>query len=136
MSMQAQVTATSHKSTVRNPFAFYLGVGPYSENRYKRERVERARKRDRDSRTPIILVWKTDWDSSFQRCGRRFAKLLALDGLAQLTGAERGGAKAARPDDELRRKISVFKRIQAGREDAFEALVHDQATSWEMDRCS
>src|SRR5215217_9655806 len=58
--------------------------------------------------------------------GRRVAKRVHLDHLAEvLRGAYGkpvvvpGGAASAKPDDELRRKIQLFKDIQATREAAF-----------------
>src|SRR5215203_5567730 len=58
--------------------------------------------------------------------GRRVAKRVGLDHLAEvLRGAYGkpvvvpGGATSAKPDDELRRKIRLFKDIQATREAAF-----------------
>jgi hypothetical protein len=58
--------------------------------------------------------------------GRRLAKRLALDHLAGLLRnaygkpvVVLGGAASAQPDEELRRKIRLFKNIQATREAAF-----------------
>ncbi len=121
--MSAQTNFTpSRENVFSDPFAFYLGAGRYSENSYKRTRVAQARGRDRDSRAPLVLWWKSidgfDMDR-FERVGRRFVRELALDNLAQLLGAERGAALTAKPDEELRRKIRLFKDIQATREAAF-----------------
>jgi hypothetical protein len=56
------------------------------------------------------------------------AKSISLDHLARLLGNDahgkplvvRGGATSPRPDEELRHKLRLFKRIQAAREAAFE----------------
>jgi hypothetical protein len=59
--------------------------------------------------------------------GRRVAKRVALDYLAEVLRSVYGkpvvvpgGAASAKPDEELRRKIRLFKDIQATREAAFE----------------
>jgi len=59
--------------------------------------------------------------------GRRVAKRVALDHLAEVLRSAYGkpvvvpgGAASAKPDEELRRKIRLFKDIQATREAAFE----------------
>jgi hypothetical protein len=111
---------SGRENTFEDPWSFYLGAGPYSENSYKREQVEHARRRDRGGRTRLILRWKMEPDSDFELYGRHFVRVLSLDGLAQMVGARRGGALTAQPDEELRRKIALFKRIQAAREAAFE----------------
>ena len=87
--------------------------------------LEAARERDRNSCTRLVLYWVSKDNSdpvltSFERRGRHFVRELALDHLAQLVGAERGGAMRAKPDEKLRGKIALFKRIQAAREAAFE----------------
>ena len=58
--------------------------------------------------------------------GRRVAKRVALDHLAEVLRNAHGkpvvvpgGAASAKPDEELRRKIRLFKNIQATREAAF-----------------
>ena len=58
--------------------------------------------------------------------GRRVAKRVALDHLAEVLRSAYGkpvvvpgGAASAKPDEELRRKIRLFKDIQATREAAF-----------------
>lgn len=65
-------------------------------------------------------------ENSFEGWGRRFVKMLSADALLEdAHGAGviyRGGIKAAKPDEEIRRKIRLFKKIQAGREDALEVL--------------
>ncbi len=104
-------------------FPFCLaGTGPYSENSYKRSQVAQAREHDRDSRKGPVLWWKSidgfDMDH-FERVGKRFARQIAVDCLAQMVGVERGAALTAKPDEELRRKIRLFKDIQATREAAF-----------------
>jgi hypothetical protein len=105
-----------------DPLGFYRGVGPYSENSYKRSWVAQAREHDHDSRMPLVVWWKSidgfDVDH-FERVGRRLVRQVALDSLAQLVGAERGSALQIEPDEELRRKIRLFKDIQATREAAF-----------------
>jgi len=65
-------------------------------------------------------------DAPERERGRRVAKRVALDHLAEvLRGAYGkpvvvpGGAASAKPDEELRRKIRLFKDIQATREAAF-----------------
>jgi hypothetical protein len=97
--------------------------GPYSESALRRADVAEARERDRDSRKGLVLWWKSidgfDMDH-FERVGRRFARQVAVDGLAQLIGVVRGAALIVKPDEELRRKIRLFKNIQATREAAFE----------------
>jgi hypothetical protein len=97
--------------------------GPYSESALRRADVAEARELDRDSRKGLVLWWNStdgfDLDH-FERVGRRFARQLAVDGLAQMVGVERGAALTAKPDEELRRKIRLFKDIQATREAAFE----------------
>jgi hypothetical protein len=93
-------------------------TGPYSESVLRREGVEKARGRDRDScRAPTAMLKPTP---HFERWGRRFVRLFAVDNLARLLGADRGAALTAAPDEELRSKIALFKDIQAAREDAFE----------------
>ena len=59
--------------------------------------------------------------------GRRVAKRVALDHVAEVLRSAYGkpvivpgGAASAKPDEELRRKIRLFKDIQATREAAFE----------------
>jgi len=59
--------------------------------------------------------------------GRRVAKRVALDHLAEVLRSAHGkpvvvpgGAASAKPDEELRQKIQLFKNIQAAREAAFE----------------
>jgi hypothetical protein len=122
VSRQTNFTARRENTSV-DPFAFYIGAGRYSENSHKRAHVAQARERDRDSRVPLVLRWKSiagfDMDH-FERVGRHFVRQVALDGVAQLMGAERGSALRATPDEELRRKIRLFKDIQATREAAFE----------------
>jgi len=58
--------------------------------------------------------------------GRRVAKRVALDHLAEVLRSAcgkpvvvLGGAASAKPDEELRQKIRLFKNIQAAREAAF-----------------
>ena len=58
--------------------------------------------------------------------GRRVAKRVALDYLAEVLRSAYGkpvvvpgGAVSAKPDEELRRKIRLFKDIQTTREAAF-----------------
>jgi hypothetical protein len=58
--------------------------------------------------------------------GRRVAKQVALDHLAEVLGSAYGkpvvvlgGAASAKPDEDLRQKIRLFKNIQAAREAAF-----------------
>ncbi len=71
-------------------------------------------------------VFTAGRENSFEGWGRRFVKMMNADGLlaeAYSDGAvRRGGVKGAEPNDELRRRIRLFKKIQAGREDALEAL--------------
>src|SRR5688500_18393609 len=66
------------------------GTGPYSESALKREEVAADRKLDRGSRTRLVFRYKPTDD--FEHHGTHFVRLLALDGLGQLVGAERGGA--------------------------------------------
>ncbi len=76
---------------------------------------------------PVPLVFTASRENAFETYGR-FVKMFGLDALvtADLGGkVARGGAKDAQSDDDLRRKIRLFKRIQAGREDALEALNGD-----------
>jgi hypothetical protein len=94
---------------------------PYSQNEYMRGEVQRARDADRDGRTRLVLWWREESMRDFERRGRHYVRLLTLDGLGQLVGAERGGALTAKPDDELRRKIALYKRIQDAREATYEA---------------
>ena len=85
--------------------------------------LREARERDRDSRMRLVLWWKSldGFDTAhFERIGRYLVRQVAVDNLAQLVGAERGGALSAKLDDERRRKIKLFKRIQSAREAAFE----------------
>jgi hypothetical protein len=122
VSTQTSFTPGRENSSV-DPFAFYIGAERYSENSYKRAHVAQARERDRDCGIPVVLRWKSiagfDMDH-FDRVGRYFVRQVALDGVAQLVGAERGSALRATPDEELRRKIRLFKDVQATREAAFE----------------
>src|SRR5215218_9311750 len=92
------------------PQFFYPDTGPYSENGYKRWQVAHAREHDRDSSTGPFVMLKMD---HFERVGRRLVREVALDSVAQLVGAERGSALRIKPDEELRRKIRLFKDIQA-----------------------
>jgi hypothetical protein len=81
------------------------------------------REHDRDSGTRLVLRWES-LDSldigSFEHVGRRFVRSLAVDHLAWTLGAARGSALITKPDEELRHKIGLFKRIQGAREAAFE----------------
>jgi hypothetical protein len=82
-----------------------------------------AREANRDGRTQVVLWWKSidGFDMThFERHGRHFVRQLAVHNLAQLVGATRGGALTAKPNEELRRKIALFKRVQAAREATFE----------------
>jgi hypothetical protein len=99
------------------------GTGLYSECALKREHVAAARGHDGDSRKQLVVRWKSldGFDMAyFEHTGRQFVRQLAVDNLAQLIGAERGSGLTANPDGELRRKIALFKRVQAAREVAFE----------------
>jgi hypothetical protein len=84
--------------------------------------LQAAREHDRDSRTQLVVRWKSldnfDMDS-FERVGRHFVRQVAADNLACLVRADRGAALTAKPDEEQRRKIALFKRVQASREAAF-----------------
>ena len=100
----------------------------------RRNEIEAARARERCGRkAPGFFAYaKGDHTPAFERYGQHYVRLLNLDGaLWELLGADmRGAAKTVKPDEELRRKIRLFKRIQGGREDAFAALnkgleVHD-----------
>src|SRR5215211_1408748 len=82
--------------------------------------LEAAREHDRDSRTPLVLWWRGEFTPSFERHGRHFVRVLSLDALGELVGSVRGSALAAKPDEELRCEIALFKRVQAAREAAFE----------------
>jgi hypothetical protein len=78
---------------------------------------------DQYSRTRLLIRWaKADgsFPPDFERWGRRFVRMLAMDEVTQLLGAERGNALRLQPNEELRRKIALFKGIQAAREDAYE----------------
>jgi hypothetical protein len=101
---------------------FGFDTGPYSENSYMRAHVVRAREIDRDSRIPLTFVWKSLPGFNLQRLepARHFARQVALDSLAEMVGTRRGAALTAKPDEELRSKIRLFKDIQAAREAAFE----------------
>jgi hypothetical protein len=98
----------------------------------RRYEVEAARARDYYGRRPLGVwctrVGNTDFaepDSDFQRYGTYYVRMLALDAQLQEKLGDRvirGAAKGVRPNEELRRKIRLFKRVQAGREDAYEAL--------------
>ncbi len=56
--------------------------GPYSESSLKREGVEKAGARERDShRGPAVMLKPTPY---FERWGRRFVRLFAVDNLATL----------------------------------------------------
>ena len=92
----------------------------YSQSYAAQHHVAQARERDRDSRAQLILWWRGEFTSAFERYGRHFVRLLALDHLGAVIGAPRGGALTAKPNEELRRKIALFKRVQAAREAAFE----------------
>ena len=101
------------------------GSGTYSESALKREEVAADRKLDRDSRARLILRYKPTGD--FERYGRRYIRLVDTDTLLRPAGVERGGALRAKPDEVRRRKIRLYKKVQAQREDslseeAFEAL--------------
>jgi hypothetical protein len=91
----------------------------------QRWRVAAWRERDHESRTRLVLWWKSidgfDMDR-FERVGRHFVRWLAFDHLARTLGVERGGALSAKPNEELRRKIQLYKSIQAAREAAFEFI--------------
>jgi hypothetical protein len=99
---------------------FEEGERCYSRSGFMRAAVQRARDADQGSRTPLVLWWRGEFTPGFERHGRHFVRQIALDTLAQMAGAARGGALTAQPDGELRRKIALFKRIQAAREAAFE----------------
>jgi hypothetical protein len=101
------------------------GSGPYSQSALKLEEVAADRKLDRDSRARLILRYKPRGD--FERHGRRFIRLLDTDTLLRPAGVERGSALRTKPDEVRRRKIRLYKKVQAQREDllsekAFEAL--------------
>jgi hypothetical protein len=100
------------------------GSDPYSESALKRREVARAKERDRDSRrAPLVVLWKSidgfDMDH-FERVGKRFTRQVMLDNLPEFAGVKRGAALTVKPNEELRRKIRLFKDIQATREAAFE----------------
>jgi hypothetical protein len=98
----------------------------YSESALKRREVARAKERDRDSRrAPLVVLWKSidgfDMDH-FERVGKRFTRQVMLDNLPEFAGVKRGAALTVKPNEELRRKIRLFKDIQATREAAFEFI--------------
>ncbi|HEV8045760.1 MAG TPA: hypothetical protein VGP38_11305, partial [Rubrobacter sp.] len=112
-----------------------LDLGEQWLGAQKRYEIEAARAREYYGRKPNG-VWRprvgnTDFagpDSDFQRYGKYYIKMLSLDACLQEKLDDRvvrGAAKGARPDEEVRRKIRLFKRVQAGREDAYEALGKD-----------
>ena len=75
---------------------------------------------------PAPTVFTAGRENNFEGWGRRFVKMLSADGLLEEVYSDgtirRGGVKDAKPNAELHRKIRLFKRIQAGREDALETL--------------
>jgi hypothetical protein len=104
--------------------------GPHFELKSVRERrIERARAREHcDRKSPGgVGYWKGKHTPALERHGRYYVRLLSLEGELSELGVNnmRGAAKVAQPDEELRRKIRLFKRIQAGREAAFAALGKD-----------
>jgi hypothetical protein len=103
----------------RGPWSFYADAGPYSENSHKRGLAARTREHDRDSSAGPFVRLNME---RFERVGRRFVRQVTLDGLAQWLGAERGSALRIKPDEELRRKIRLYKEIQGAREAAYAAL--------------
>jgi hypothetical protein len=101
----------------------FFDVTAWLESYRRYYHLEEARERDRDSRTRLVLLWKSidGFDMAhFERTGRHFVRQLALDHLTQLLGVERGGVLRAKPDEGLRQKVALFKRIQGAREAAFE----------------
>jgi hypothetical protein len=110
---------------VGTPFETFLEYFDYGmwRDTSQRWRVAAARAQDRDSRTRLVLWWESIDGfgvDHFECHGRHFVRLIAIDNLAKLVGAERGGALKAKRNEEHRRKIALFKRIQAAREAAFE----------------
>jgi len=103
----------------RGPWSFYPDAGLYSEDSYKRGRVAQAREHDRDSGAGPFVRLNME---HFERVGRRFVRQVTLDGLAQSIGVERGSALRIKPDEELCRKIRLYKEIQGAREAAYTAL--------------
>src|SRR5688572_28149215 len=103
--------------------SFDYGFGdarPYSESSHKRQEVARARERDRDSRCgPYTLVLKNV--PGFERWGRRFVRMFALDLVAEAAGAPRGGAIKVKPDPEYRNFLKDWQQVQWAREDAYTA---------------
>jgi glutamyl/glutaminyl-tRNA synthetase len=102
-------------------FLEYFDYGWWRDARL-RWRLAAAREHDRDSRTRLVLQWNSisGFDMAhFEWTGRQFVRQLAVDNLAQLVGAPRGGVLRAKPNEELRREIALFKRVQAAREAAF-----------------
>ncbi len=100
----------------------------------KRLNIEAARAREHFGRKGRAFLYiKGPHTDAFETYGLRYVKMLRLEGMLHEAGVEcvRGAAKRAQPDEELRRKIRLFKRIQAGREDAYEALGNKLGTDRE-----
>jgi hypothetical protein len=100
----------------------------------KPARVERSRPDAYEcAAMPVPLIFTAGRETTFEGRGRRFVKMLYLDALlgeSDLhTQVSRGGTKSAKPDEELRRKIRFYKKVQAGREDAFDVLGKDPEKS-------
>jgi hypothetical protein len=79
--------------------------------------IAEARERDRDSHCgPYVGLQTTT--SDFERWGRRFVRMFALDLAAEATGAPRGGAMGTKPDPKYREFLKEWQKVQWAREDA------------------
>src|SRR5215211_4228494 len=124
MSTEQRQFTPSRENDLTDVFGLIFGSEgrPYSQSHLKQVNVKASIERDRDSRTRLVLQWNSidGFDMAyFEWTGRQFVRQLAVDNLAQLVGAPRGDALAAKPNEELRREIALFKRVQAAREAAF-----------------
>ncbi len=83
--------------------------------------------------TPIPLGFTASSETTLEPRGQCFVKMLNLDAILEESGlhtqASRGHAKNIEPNDELRLKIQLFKKVQAGREAALDALGEDPESS-------
>ncbi|MCA1729716.1 MAG: hypothetical protein LC751_10000 [Actinobacteria bacterium] len=116
--------------TVASPDNFNAVVNDMMRQLYGHAQVDTRRLNAHDCAAgPVPLGFTPGRETIFEGYGRRFVKMLSLDAMLEESGlrakAARGSAKNAKLDEEWRRKIRLFKRIQAGREGAIEVLGKD-----------
>jgi hypothetical protein len=86
--------------------------------------LARARERDRHSEhDPYTVLWPNV--PNFERWGRRFVRMFALDPVAEAAGAPRGGGVRIERDPEYRKFLREWQKVQWAREDAWTPEMQD-----------